>query len=383
MSDILRANKGAKIKVQTSVSKRRVNLADSNTITEQMLRDSSVTTNKIADANVTTNKIANANVTAAKLAADVPQSLNYDLYHNALINGGIEFSQRGTYSATAEAVNSQYHVDRWKEYFGGGSTGCVLTRNTLISSDLPFPSSLYSWKVAANNTTGAGQIFSSQFVEDYGKLKGKTVTFSTIVKSNNSNTRLFIYDGVTYTVGDAHSAGSGNWQLLTLTKTMSSSATQLQCSISITNASASNVAITSGDYYEFSAAVLNVGSFYLPYQPRSLQQELILCQRYYEKSYAAGTTPGSAGNVGAFLMLNAASGTGNIGGTVYFKVQKRTNGFTVYAWDTASNAGKCYKGGDNKAVTLALYAEGSFFVRSNDATNTGEFNVNWVCDNEI
>ena len=37
MSDIIKISKGAKIKTQTDVSKRRVNLADANTITEQML----------------------------------------------------------------------------------------------------------------------------------------------------------------------------------------------------------------------------------------------------------------------------------------------------------------------------------------------------------
>ncbi len=72
---------------------------------------------------------------------------------------------------------------------------------------------------------------------------------------------------------------------------------------------------------------LRVGSVTLPYNPRSVTEEDILCRRYYEKSFKPGVTPANniGGGTGELRWINntaGASGNNGAAGQIIFKVQK-------------------------------------------------------------
>ena len=112
-------------------------------------------------------------------------------------------------------------------------------------------------------------------------MLGKTVTLSAKVTSNSSDARICSYaDG--WRVGTAHTGG-GSEETLTLTYTVPSSlsVSALMLEVAITGSSYSNVAISTGDYIEFTNVQLELGSVATDFEHRSYGEELQLCQRYF------------------------------------------------------------------------------------------------------
>jgi hypothetical protein len=188
---------------------------------------------------------------------------------NILINGNFSIWQRGDYTTATAASHNTYYPDRWKIESGLSQTIQDTNRSAKVS-------------VTSGGTNIVGL---RQVVEDKNRVitLGKQVTFSAKVISNSSNARLCIYaDG--WSVGSAHS-GNGTEETLTVTVTVPSSLTYgLIAEVSICGAGYSNVAISSGDYIEFTEAQLEAGDTATPFEHRSYGAELALCQRYYWKN---------------------------------------------------------------------------------------------------
>jgi len=82
------------------------------------------------------------------------------------------------------------------------------------------------------------------------------------------------------------------------------------------------------------------GTAATPFEFRPIQQELILCQRYYEKSYAVETAAGTATSTNAFAVTAAQTGATSVDGShVFFKVEKRGQPL-ITLYDLAGVAGK-------------------------------------------
>jgi hypothetical protein len=134
--------------------------------------------------------------------------------------------------------------------------------------------------------------------------------------------------------------------------------------------------------FEFTECQFESGSFYTYFEFRPLAQELMLCQRYYEKSYDYATAPGTATNNGASWLLLPASSTGAMGLNSRFSVNKRTNP-TVTLYDSAGTSGKCYKGGNGKTGIADMIGTGGFRGYTNDNTDTQEFGYQWAAVAEL
>lgn len=74
------------------------------------------------------------------------------------------------------------------------------------------------------------------------------------------------------------------------------------------------------------------------WQPKSVQQELAIVQRYYSKSYDTDTAPGIVTSNGIFRAVAASTGGTNNQITYCFKQTMRTGSPNVIVWNYATGA---------------------------------------------
>lgn len=94
------------------------------------------------------------------------------------------------------------------------------------------------------------------------------------------------------------------------------------------------------------------GPYATAWPVRSFEDELALCQRYYEKSYNQGVDPGTNTSVGVCEHQSGIATTGQFGRSNAFAVSKRATPSTV-CYDVAGTAGKIYIGGNNGDAAVA------------------------------
>lgn len=277
----------------------------------------------------------------------------YGIDRQALLNGGFTISQRGDYaSAPVAAINGTYYLDRWL----AGITGVTATIQQL--TDLP--TGYYgfnSCKVIATSSA-TGNIGFYQKIENYTYFRGKNVTFSVWVKSNTSNARILINDGVVISQSSAHTGGGG-WELLTLTTTIASTAGIFY--VFLFTWDSGTVSITSGEYVQGAFAQLNVGNYAYPFCYR--HNELDLCRRYYWK--VGGSDYLELGVGGWYTTINFK-------GIVNFPVAMRTTPTISF-----SEAAAVFITGDGAAVGVtastgtAYTNEKAWFVHTTAARTAG------------
>ncbi len=93
---------------------------------------------------------------------------------------------------------------------------------------------------------------------------------------------LLITQMVTVLGVQAHTGG-GSFEKLTVSGTPPTTCTDLRVYVAFRSESQANVAITSGDYFEFTEVQLEVGDSATPFEHRSYGDELLRCKRYYEE----------------------------------------------------------------------------------------------------
>lgn len=292
------------------------------------------------------NKITSvASGTASTDAINLGQlsSFGLGLYDNGLINPLLTIDQYSTSFPVVGAANDTYYIDRWKSIVSG-VTADVSLETASQPSALAYSK---SYKIAATSSA-TGTIGVNQLIEDYLFYAGKEVTLSAWVKSNSTDARLRLNDGVTSTESSAHTGG-GAWEQLSLTKTMSSSATASTCIANIYDNG--TVSISSGDYIEVTGMKLQIGSLVFDVNPRPTQYELELCKRYYQKSYTIGTAPGTSTGLSGGIVDNGAgtSSTYILVTTDFFTSMRTTPTVTVY--DGAGNSGKITTDGTTDNIT--------------------------------
>jgi len=193
-------------------------------------------------------------------------------FKNQIINGAFNVNQYADIdTAPVIMVNGDYQIDRQRTY-SSGATGTIqrLPRKAI--------NGYYNWALELVATsTASGFLATRQPMENF--MLGETKTASVWVKSNSVDARVVLYDGVTFTASSPHS-GSGNYELLRVTKAISSSATQLTMYVGLVSDALSNVSITSGDYIESTMWQLEDGDTATNFEQRLIGFELSLCQRF-------------------------------------------------------------------------------------------------------
>jgi len=114
--------------------------------------------------------------------------------------------------------------------------------------------------------------------------------------------------------------------------------------------------------FEITGVQLEVGSTVTDFEHRSFGQELLLCQRYYEKSYryedAVGSSSNNDGNIDIVLGSNS---TGTVVYHLRFFEEKRANPtVTFYRPDTGGSGqvlyGRSGLNSDNASITVDSFS---------------------------
>jgi len=252
---------------------------------------------------------------------------------NLIINGGMQFSQRGTTGTTPSTNN--YMVDRFKACRFGGYPNIF---NQALVTDAP-AGFINSWKLTNNtghtltgtNASAVIQSFEGLNVAHlaWGTSAAKPVTLSFWVKSSltGSFAVAFADAGNAYDIGKLYNIDSANtWEYKTIsiagptagtfdvdntvafhlafgfgstsaTRTANLDSWALNAntgSSKVTTAGAGNaMATTNGATWQVTGVQLELGSVATDFEHRSYGEELALCQRYYVKQYGAWSFQGS------------------------------------------------------------------------------------------
>ena len=290
---------------------------------------------------VPTTAIQDDAVTAAKFNDDASQLFGF---RNKIINGDMRIDQRSPGAAITLGSVGLYDVDRW---FGTEDSDGTMTMQQSSVAPSGFANSVVLTTGTADASLGAAQyVLVGQAIEGfnvtdfaYGTASAKTTTLSFWVRSsltgtfggafkNSASDRSypFTYDislantweYKTVTVpGDT----SGTWLTdngvglfvifgLGSGSTYSGTAGSWASANYITATGATSVIGTAGATFYLTGVQLEVGSAATPFERRNYQQELAMCQRYFEWS--------------AFNLYGYQTGTGETyGGPINFAVEKR------------------------------------------------------------
>ena len=296
-------------------------------------------------------------------------------FKNRIINGGMTIDQRNA-GASVTPTDGQFTLDRWISIATAASkfsiqqnAGSVSTLATGGFSNYLGITSLSAYSVAAGDIFGIQQRiegFNSADLQ-WGTANAKTITLSAWVYSSLTGTfggalinsaQNYSYP-FTYTISSANTwtqisvtiAGptAGTWVGATngsgiqvnfgigAGSTYSGTAGAWAAQQKYTATGATSVVGTSGATFYITGVQLEVGSQATSFDFRSFGTELSLCQRYYQKTYDVGTTPGtntSNSTVGAYA-YSGAQATGGF----YFRVSMRTTP-TVTLYSTIGTSGR-------------------------------------------
>ncbi len=253
---------------------------------------------------------------------------------NAIINGDLNIWQRGT--SFISVVNASYTADRWI-YLKSGTMVHDISRST----DVPTFSQagrVFNYSILVDCQTIQSSIsagdycFLGQIIEGFNwlPLAQKTITLSFWVKATKIGTYCASLSNVatdrSYTSEYVINA-SDTWEFKTITFTASPSAGTwdysngmgirmnfvLACGSTRQttnnswqpgnyNATANqvNACDNAANNFRVCGIQLECGSVATDFEQRSFQQEINLCQRYYQKSYDYGTTVGTSTTNGSY-----------------------------------------------------------------------------------
>ena len=255
--------------------------------------------------------------------ASPPNSMGF---RNRIINGDMRIDQRNAGAATANTI-SGYTLDRWA--VSQSTTGKLIAQRNAGSVTPPAGFSNYLGVTSQSAySVGAGDYYMIyQMIEGFntadlawGTASAQTVTLSFWVRSsltgtfggslqNNATNRGYPF---TYSISAANTweqktvtiAGdtTGTWETGNLTgirvqfglgvgSTYSGTAGAWAAANLITATGATSIVGTNGATFYITGVQLEAGTVASPFERRDYGRELMMCQRYYAKSYNVDVAP--------------------------------------------------------------------------------------------
>lgn len=370
----------------------------------------------------------------ATLAGLGPTGLGVNVFRkNAIIGGDFDTNpwQRG--NAFVGAVNGSYSADRFKYTKGGTMTqdinkvadapllGAVLKNRTmdvfainclqlnvtaaevaLAAGDFSMISHLiegYNWKLLAQvplvlsfwhkhtkigtycvaiQNAGADR----SYIAEYQQVVTNTWEYDSVIIPASPLAGTWLYtNGLGASINFVSGSGA----------TFQTPAGVWTIGNFIASANQVNSLDTIGNKFQIALAQLERGTVASSFERRTFQEELFLCQRYYEKSFYQQTVPVQAAgaNNSELIFIAGKAGAGGNVGQVHFKVVKRTSAPALIFYNpSALNA-------QVRDLTGAVDCTGTAFQNKGDegfavscVGNAGTaignvLGVNWTADAEL
>jgi len=329
--------------------------------------------------------------TGVKLDTNADQNITYyGMARQAIMNGNFDIWQRGT-SASVVDVLALYRADRWVDYADkNGGTLPTLTRSRQLLTSGDIPNAFYFTRLATNGAGTSLGVYSYHAFQE--KIEngtrnlcgvGKKVTVSFWARSSITNKKICPTLWQNYGTGGSPTAQeiilgtpitlTSTWTEYTATFTTNTLVGKTfgtnvdDCLIlnlwhmwgSAYGNSYIQTGVTAETYVgagniDIAQVQLCAGDVALPFQPKSYEEELRACQRYYENCYTRAY--GYGVNGATFFTINC-----------YYKVSKRiTPSVTV---SSESLSGLTYN---------SVETRGDSYIRIYMANVTGSVTGNYL-----
>jgi hypothetical protein len=331
---------------------------------------------------------------------------------NLIINGAMQFDQRNCGNEVVPASNlNAYIIDRFRYNASQASKLKVQQNAQSITPPEGFSNYLGVTVNSAYTVGNADNFFLTYFVEgfdsahlDFGKSTAKTVTLSFYVQSsltgtfsgsilNSAENRAYPY---TYTINTADT-----WERKTITIAGDTSGTWIGATngkglmLTFSLGMGSNFTGTAGQWnaaqdfgatgetkklvenasaqWKMTGLQLEVGSQATPFEhASSFGEQLALCQRYFQKSYAHGVTAGTVTNTGMVIRF-ADAGQSYAGHWITFRTEMRAApAGNVYNPSTGSANSIRDDNGNHTAVVDQPATHGMHVHANNSAIGNSE-----------
>lgn len=291
-----------------------------------------------------------------------------DQQKNHIINGALTIWQRGT----SAAINSNYLADRMFTFRQTGSAGSTVSQQPITSwtiNNTPPKYCLRLQRDSGNSVTTAIECIQAFETINSLSLAGKRVTFSFYARAgaNFSGTHVRFYvgtgTGIDQGVVAAWNGGATplnttdtittSWKRFSVTGLIPTGTTQIRWDINYTPIGTAGAA----DYIEIAQIMLNEGVVAAPFQAAgaNLAAEIIMCQRYYSKSFYIDQTPTANSANWLYRLVgvqNVASGQ-LMEATQMFAVEMRANPVvTLYGGENIGGAGSIYVNGTARTASV-------------------------------
>lgn len=243
----------------------------------------------------------------------------YQGFRNAIINGDFRINQRGFTSSTTSLL---YGFDRWLVgHVGGTCTQSAQTFTVGSPAATGYESQNYLQFVTASQSAASDFAKVRQWIEDVRTFANSTVTVSFWAKATSGTPKVAVELNQSFGTGGSPSAEvniyggqvtlSTSWARYSVTvavpsisgKTIGTTANTSSLGIDFWTSSGSTYNARSGSLgiqnntFHFWGVQVERGSVATPFEQRPIQQELALCQRYYQIGRLAASGYGSVATV--------------------------------------------------------------------------------------
>jgi hypothetical protein len=280
--------------------------------------------------------------------------------HNRVINPAMKVDQRNEGAAQTFTAGGAlaYCVDRWYGYCTGAN---VTGQRVALASG----QNRYRFTGAASVTgVGFGQRIEASNSMD---LAGTTATLSVKLKSTSLTSITWTAYYATTTDAFGTLASPTRTSIATGTFTITSTEATYSASMSVSSSAITGIEIVFTGGALLGTQTLDIGDVQLEpggvvtdFYPRPYALERILCQRYYQKTYAEGTVPGTA------TRANMAHSM-DVGGQVMTEVRwfaTMRAAPTISYWDGNGNASK------NSYYAGGAWTDNTNFISAFNQTST-------------
>ncbi len=381
-----------------------------------------LTSSDITDGIITSAKITDGTITSA----DTDGTLGLPPFKNIIINGDMSIAQRST-SASSITSTGYYTIDRWNWQSDYGTV--TLSQDTDVPTGQGFAKSFKADVTTAGTVGSGGTVVLRQKIEGQnlqylkkGTSSAESLTCSFWIKSTKTGTyicELFDADNTrqiskSYTVsssntwekkeitfaGDTTGAfGNDNANSLQINWYLSAGSDYTSGTLSTTWTSSTNVnrAVgqvdaqdnTSNNIY-LTGIQLEAGTSASDFEFLPVDVNTTRCLRYYQKSYAYATAPGTNTTNGLHTTDGSAGGltTGYLYGQIDLKENMRASP-TVTLYDKAGNSGVCARLNsgvartDSQNCSAGDIIEKSFSITSTGTANAGAIDVHFEATAEL